>query len=73
MTDQEITQAFRRANYFVFREREEVLESLLKCAVGKKLGPQISRVLIFLELTKVGSPVLTKKGKDYLYENFKMK
>lgn len=73
MTNQEIAQAFRKANYFVFNEHQEVIESLLRCACGKKLGYQMSRVLIFLELTKVGSPILTPKRKDYLYENFKMK
>lgn len=70
MTDQEITQAFRKANYFVKNERLAIAESILRSVSGLRIGHEIRWVLAYLELMKVGSPSLTNKGKDFLYEYF---
>ena len=71
ITDAQIDAVWGNANFGNTPKRDVIKDSILKCAAGYHTGHTAKCIVEELGLvTKKWS--LTKKGKDYLYEAFKI-
>lgn len=73
ITDGEIESAWGNANfgeYLNANKRELINNTVLKCASGYYTGATAKAIAIQLGLISPTKWMLTKKGKEYLYEAF---
>lgn len=75
ITDEEIEKAFKGTNFgsvdTVEKQRLYLAQDCLKFQAGYRSGSAITLIMIRLDLIGVQIGHLTKKGKMFLYEEFK--
>jgi hypothetical protein len=75
ITDEEISKAFAGTNFGARHPRDVIAESLLKYACGYHTGRTARMICLELGLVNERAsthvPILSKKGREYLWESYK--
>lgn len=71
VTDEEINAAWGLANFGTQGRRSVIAETVLKCAAGFSTGSTATRIARELGLVNQKSWSLTKKGRFYLFGEFR--
>lgn len=72
VSDEELDDAWGNSNFGGNSKRDVIANTLLKCASGYESGKTAKAIVENLGLVKLSKWTLTKKGKEYLYEAFKI-